>query len=263
MILKASTINSWTRAPLKNFTEVLALVFPQILQKENGKLVFYNQAGSANLLQVPRESVYLLDLMNVRWLITKLKLPVDKRFDFEEEDRQPIFIYKNDRALNRAFLTGSVRQAGSREEALKQMATGNLDYRSAILVSDPLVKSLACPEKDGQASESRGSVHIGRPSPDQFSARTSSPCPSWLFSSETYYPGWKAFLDGKEARIFVADYAFRAVAVPAGEHEIQFSYQPVSFRIGLYAGFAALINILIILANKNNWRKSGPTAVRT
>jgi hypothetical protein len=236
---------------------------PQILQKENGKLVFYNQAGSANLLQVPPESVSLLNLMNVRWLITKLKLPADKRFDFEEEDRQPLFIYKNGHALVRAFLADSVQQAGSREEVLKRMAMGNFDYRSGILASDPLVKSLACPEKETPAYESRGSVQIGRPNPEQFSAKTSSPCPSWLFSSETYYPGWKAFLDGKETRIFVADYAFRAVEVPAGEHEIQFSYQPVSFRIGLYAGFAALVNILIALANKNNWKKSGPTAIIT
>jgi uncharacterized membrane protein YfhO len=49
-----------------------------------------------------------------------------------------------------------------------------------------------------------------------------------------YYPGWVAFVDGRPAALLHADYAFRAVAVEAGKHAVEFRYQPRSFQIGLW-----------------------------
>ena len=56
-----------------------------------------------------------------------------------------------------------------------------------------------------------------------------------LFISDTFYPGWKAYVDGVEKKILQADYAFRAVEVPKGTHEVKFSYKPESFFLGLWA----------------------------
>lgn len=56
---------------------------------------------------------------------------------------------------------------------------------------------------------------------------------SELFISDQYYPGWKAFIDGKEVEISKAMNAFRSIKVPAGEHEVLFTYQPESFYNGL------------------------------
>ncbi len=50
---------------------------------------------------------------------------------------------------------------------------------------------------------------------------------------DTYFPGWKAFIDEQETAIYRADYNFRAVAVPAGHSTVHFQYRPLSFRIGL------------------------------
>lgn len=63
-----------------------------------------------------------------------------------------------------------------------------------------------------------------------------------LFISDTYYPGWKAYVDGIEQRIYRADYAFRAIKVSAGKHLIRFTYQPDSFFDGLkIAGLTTMI----------------------
>ena len=56
--------------------------------------------------------------------------------------------------------------------------------------------------------------------------------PAYLVLSDSYYPGWSATLDGEEIPIHKADVAFRAVAVPAGEHQVVFRYLPTHFWVG-------------------------------
>ncbi len=71
------------------------------------------------------------------------------------------------------------------------------------------------------------------------------------FVSDAYYPGWKAFVDGKETKIYKADFAFRAIKIPKGEHEIKMVYEPQSFYLGLKISLATLIILGII----GLWRK--------
>ena len=53
-----------------------------------------------------------------------------------------------------------------------------------------------------------------------------------LVLSDMYYPGWKAFVDGEETKIYRADYTFRAIPLNAGTHQVEFVYDPISFKVG-------------------------------
>ncbi|MEK7604172.1 MAG: YfhO family protein, partial [Patescibacteria group bacterium] len=48
---------------------------------------------------------------------------------------------------------------------------------------------------------------------------------SWLVFSNSFLPGWQAFIDGKEAKIYRANYLFQAIQVPAGNYKILFRYK--------------------------------------
>ena len=65
--------------------------------------------------------------------------------------------------------------------------------------------------------------------------------------SEVYYPkGWQAYIDGNPVDHISADYILRAMVVPAGQHTIEFRFDPASVRIG--SAIAVISSILVILA---------------
>ncbi len=70
---------------------------------------------------------------------------------------------------------------------------------------------------------------------------------NFMFLGDTYYPpGWKAYVDGAETKIYKTNHGFRGIIVPQGKHKIEFVYAPASFFLGMYASL--ILNILIILA---------------
>jgi hypothetical protein len=69
-----------------------------------------------------------------------------------------------------------------------------------------------------------------------------SPGPAMVFISQAYYHNWKARVDGKAVPLWRANYAFQAVEVPAGRHEVTLVYVDKMFRIGaLLAAWAAFV----------------------
>ena len=56
--------------------------------------------------------------------------------------------------------------------------------------------------------------------------------PSVLMLTDTNYPGWQAYLNGRKVPIATANYLFRGVVVPPGKNVVEFAYEPNSFRIG-------------------------------
>ncbi|HVN56660.1 MAG TPA: YfhO family protein [Bacteroidales bacterium] len=67
--------------------------------------------------------------------------------------------------------------------------------------------------------------------------------------SEIWYPaGWKAFIDGKKASYIRANWTLRGMVVPAGRHEIRFSFEPDSYYTGNKISFASSALFLILLA---------------
>ncbi len=73
-----------------------------------------------------------------------------------------------------------------------------------------------------------------------------APEDSLLVLSKTYYPGWKAFVDGKKTKIYRADYTFRAIPLNAGTHRVEFVYDPLSFKLGAAVTLLGIIGCAVI-----------------
>lgn len=71
--------------------------------------------------------------------------------------------------------------------------------------------------------------------------------PGLLFIADAMYPGWKAYVDGKEEKIQFANYNYMAVMIKnPGSHEVKIEYKPASFETGKMVSLLAIIGLFAI-----------------
>ena len=80
-----------------------------------------------------------------------------------------------------------------------------------------------------------------------------------LVLSDTHYPGWRAWVDGREVPVAEANHVFRAVPVSAADREVVFRFEPASFRIGAWV---SLLSALLIVGAFRASSSRAPAAVR-
>jgi hypothetical protein len=68
-----------------------------------------------------------------------------------------------------------------------------------------------------------------------------------LVLNDTFFPGWRVWVDGNAEKILRANYQFRAVAVPPGSHEVEFVYDPSSFKLGILGTLLGVIGCVVLL----------------
>jgi hypothetical protein len=80
--------------------------------------------------------------------------------------------------------------------------------------------------------------------------------PSTLELADTYYPGWRATVDGVATPIHRTNAAYRAIALPAGSQQVQFTFRPQSvyWGAGISAVTIATLLIVLLLARCGNTR---------
>jgi uncharacterized membrane protein YfhO len=77
--------------------------------------------------------------------------------------------------------------------------------------------------------------------------------------SDLYTPDWHALIDDREVKLYRANYAYRAISVPAGRHTVVFRYSPLSYTIGSAMTIFGIVVVLIICGfeMRRNGNESG------
>jgi hypothetical protein len=75
-------------------------------------------------------------------------------------------------------------------------------------------------------------VSVMSENPNEIIVQVESSQKGYLILADTWYPGWKAWVDGKEVPVLRANFLFRAVDLSPGSHEVIFAYQPIWFYVG-------------------------------
>ena len=199
----------------------------------------------------------LIALYGIKYIISVTPIEGDPRFELiyarieglpgKREDllkENTIKLYKNHSPLPRAWLVKDFKVLDSKE-ILLMMTQKEFDPRKEVLLEETppsltSVSSLTSLPLEGGV-KGGGEVEFISESNNRLQLLVNSTENNLLVLSDTYYPGWKAFVDGTPKKIYRANYAFRAVPLSAGTHRVEFVYHPLSFRLGALFTFLGFI----------------------
>ncbi len=159
--------------------------------------------------------------------------------------------YVNNDMLPRAYLVRHALRATTLVEAVSLMTGETFIPGTTVLLeahSFEKFPSLAAFADNKTAAYQRaGSVEWQEIRDTAIRLRVTSEENALLVLADTYYPGWKAFIDGTETPIVPANLSQRAIIVPAGTHTVLFRYQPDSIVIGgIVSGVFFLLTVSLM-----------------
>ncbi|MGI5819972.1 MAG: YfhO family protein [Armatimonadota bacterium] len=99
---------------------------------------------------------------------------------------------------------------------------------------------------EGDPTEEAGSVQPMSETATRLRLRVSCPEPRVLVVADAWYAGWSVTVDGEPAELLRANYAFRGVVLPAGEHDVTFSFRPATWLVALPMFGVGLLVVLAL-----------------
>lgn len=194
----------------------------------------------------------LLDLLNTKYY---LSLKKNSKGDIDVKGKvSPIFsnerfsnafadgsvaVLESNSSLSRAFVVYDWENPKSDEEMLNALASKSFPYEKEVFIEDYPNK----PTADAGVYK----IEYEKYQENESVIKVTSTKPGLLFISDTYYPGWQAFVDGTKTPIYRADFAFRAIPLSAGTHKVQMIYMPASFIKGLKLAAASLVVLFLMI----------------
>jgi Bacterial membrane protein YfhO len=149
-----------------------------------------------------------------------------------------IRVVEDTAALPRAFLVPRARVAPSLGTALNEMIHRPFaPDQEVILAADGTGNAPVLETDRGGYGTARVTAYAA----DAVRIHTSANDDAWLVLSDTYYPGWVATIDGQPASVLRGDVLFRVVPLPAGEHDVEFRFEPASVKLGLLISLGSLL----------------------
>lgn len=185
--------------------------------------------------QISKNNMSVLNMLNTKYII----LP--------GQDRTPT-AQRNFDALGNAWFVEGYDLV---DNADQEMAAITLFNPADTAVIDKRFESALTPYKPGR--DSLASIKLTSYSPNHLVYKYESDKDGLAVFSEIYYPkGWNAYVDGKLTPHFRANYVLRAMILPAGNHTIDFKFEPNVFMIGekisLISSIVLIVLIILLIA---------------
>ena len=188
----------------------------------------------------------LLEALAVRYLVLSrdaLKKPHLDMHRWRPLDSGPnvgsMGVWVNSRAQPRAYLVSAARTVGSAAAAWEVVAAPSFNPRRTVVLERVDSRFRGNDRGRANGEDTPGSARLTSDGPQRVTIVVEAATDSWLVLADAWFPGWTATLDGVPVPVLRANYLVRAVAVPAGRHEIVFSYDPPGYATGRSISVAA------------------------
>ncbi|MBI4778461.1 YfhO family protein [Candidatus Desantisbacteria bacterium] len=205
----------------------------------------------------------LINLFNIKYIISVEKLiPEFVQNNWKLVYDEGIYIYKNESVFPRAFFVPKAISVAP-GKVFETVGMMNFDPRNQVVLGtekaqrhkdtvepSPRPSPIRREREAQRGQEAGGKRQVHNPvvkitdySLHKVSIQADTDRDGWIVLTDNYYPGWKAYVNNHETKIYRADYAFRAIRIKSGTNKIDFVYDPLSLKAGIWGSIISLIFI--------------------
>ncbi|MFC1666759.1 YfhO family protein [Candidatus Omnitrophota bacterium] len=249
-----ATLRQNTFVPERDYLEGMRSLRERLVSNRGVSFQIYDAYGYGSLYNRRHEEVMdiiihsdlpddtnLLNLLNVKYVISPKDFEAKGYHVAEKTDK--VNIYENRNVMARAFLADNVKVLKDEKEILETLKSKEFDPSEEIILEEE-----ASLRRTDFVSDIRSEkVSIVKYEPNEIIIEAKAKSEKFLVLSDSYYPGWEAYVDGSREKIYRADYILRAVRIEPGEHIVRFRYNPLSLKIGM------LVTLVTIAALFGFW----------
>lgn len=145
-----------------------------------------------------------------------------------------IYYQQRSAPMPRAYVVYAAETVTGDQEAVARLLNPEFDLRNTALLAEPV-------DLPAQAARSASRATLTEYSQTYVVVETTASQPGLLLLGDLYHPGWRVTVDGQPAQLLRANHVLRGVLLPAGQHRVEFRFQPSSLRNGALLSLAALL----------------------
>lgn len=179
--------------------------------------------------QISKNNIEILNMLNVKYII-------------QTDSTGAAFPVQNPDINGNAWFVQNIKFVQNADQEMK--ALDKLDTKNVAVMN---AKEFEIKNK-AFAKDSVATIILDSYKPNHLKYTSKNSNEGLAVFSEMYYKnGWKASIDGKETEIFRANYALRALQIPAGKHTIEFKFEPQVVKTGSTIALFSSIGMLLLL----------------
>lgn len=181
--------------------------------------------------QISKNNIDVLNMLNVKYVIQA-----------DEEGRSiPL---TNPEANGNAWFIKNIKFVDSADEEMK--ALDSLNTKDVAVFNKDSFKKVTL--KSEFSIDSLASIKLVDYQPNHLMYKSKNGAEGFAVFSEIYYPfGWKVTIDGKETEVFRVNYTLRGLQIPAGNHTIEFKFEPEVVKTGSSIALFSSIGMFLLL----------------
>lgn len=217
-------IGGYHAAKLRRYQDLIDIhLRPEMMALQQGIIQYQGKTDSLNA-----DRFKVLNMLNAKWII----MP-------GQSGAIPL---ENPYAMGNAWFVDNIRFVENADEEID--ALGVMDLRKEAVADkkyEPILSGF-----HPTPADSASTIRLTDYDSDFLSYAVDAKKEELALFSEIYYPkGWQITIDGQPAEMLRANYTLRALRIPAGQHTVEFRFDPQSIRVTDSIAYAALIIMLL------------------
>lgn len=178
---------------------------------------------------VAKNNINVLSMLNTKYIIA-------------EDEEGNLFPYENNQANGHAWFVKQLKGVSSVNEEM--MVLDSLDTKNIAIYNTEMYKNL----QTHFNVDSLANINLVSYKPNYLKYESDNTNKGFVVFSEIYYGnGWKTFINGEETTHMRVNYTLRGMEVPAGNHTIEFKFDPDVVKTGTSIALASSIFFGLLL----------------